>query len=98
MPPHCDYCPNLRRPHPLERLGWPEEVAEIVAYLLPPSSSFVNGAVVSVDGGRRARSGVRSKPSSVEEVELMLCSTMACERSTRSHVASAMERIQRREV
>jgi NAD(P)-dependent dehydrogenase (short-subunit alcohol dehydrogenase family) len=40
--------------HPLGRAGHAAEVAEVVAHLLSPAASFVNGAVVPIDGGRAA--------------------------------------------
>jgi 3-oxoacyl-[acyl-carrier protein] reductase len=40
-----------RRRVPLRRYGDPEEVAHMVLNLALPSSSYVNGAVVAVDGG-----------------------------------------------
>jgi 3-oxoacyl-[acyl-carrier protein] reductase len=36
---------------PLRRLGRPEEVAAVYAFLASDDASFINGAVISVDGG-----------------------------------------------
>jgi len=42
----------MRALHPLGRVGRPEEAAAAVSYLLSAEASFVNGAIVPVDGGR----------------------------------------------
>ncbi len=41
--------------NPLGRMGRPEEVAEVVAWLCSDASSFVVGAALPVDGGATAR-------------------------------------------
>jgi NAD(P)-dependent dehydrogenase (short-subunit alcohol dehydrogenase family) len=45
---------QMRALHPLGRVGTPQEVAAVIAHLLSPDASYVNGAVVPIDGGRAA--------------------------------------------
>ena len=45
----------LASQHALQRMGQPEEVAELVAWLASDASSFVTGTYYAVDGGYLAR-------------------------------------------
>ena len=44
--------------HALQRLGEPEDVAALAAFLVGPEAGYVTGQVIGVDGGR---SSLRTK-------------------------------------
>ena len=41
--------------HPMGRMGTAEEIAGVAAFLASADASFINGAVIPVDGGYTAR-------------------------------------------
>ena len=49
-----DRMPGAAEGTPMRRLGQPHEIAEVAAFLCSDRASFVNGAVIAVDGGRAA--------------------------------------------
>ncbi len=38
--------------HPLGRAGTPEEIADLIAFLVSPASSWMTGDTIGIDGGR----------------------------------------------
>ena len=47
----------IARLHPIPRLGEPDEVAALAAFLLGPDAGWISGQVVPVDGGRSSLRG-----------------------------------------
>ena len=49
--------PGAAEDTPLRRLGQPQEIAEVAAFLASDRASYVTGAIIPVDGGRAAKIG-----------------------------------------
>ena len=47
---------RMRMGNALERLGTPEEVADVVAFLFSYEARYMNGSVVEIDGGIKGNS------------------------------------------
>jgi NAD(P)-dependent dehydrogenase (short-subunit alcohol dehydrogenase family) len=43
---------TMAKSHPLPRLGQPEEIAALAAFLLSPQADWITGQIISIDGGR----------------------------------------------
>ncbi|MBX5467240.1 MAG: glucose 1-dehydrogenase [Firmicutes bacterium] len=51
MAAHPEMEAPLRATIPLGRFGHPQEVAELVAFLVSPAAGFINGAIYAINGG-----------------------------------------------
>jgi NAD(P)-dependent dehydrogenase (short-subunit alcohol dehydrogenase family) len=49
-----DFITALGETTPMRRASQPEEIAEVVAFLVSPRASYITGTTVAADGGRRA--------------------------------------------
>jgi NAD(P)-dependent dehydrogenase (short-subunit alcohol dehydrogenase family) len=54
-PGGAEYIEEIRKVHPMGRLGEPDEVARAIAFLASDDASFITGAILPVDGGYLAR-------------------------------------------
>jgi len=41
--------------HPANRLGWPEEIAQVILFLASDEAAYATGSVLSIDGGYTAQ-------------------------------------------
>jgi citronellol/citronellal dehydrogenase len=58
---------NVARTIPLQRLGAPEEMAWLVAYLASPAGDFLSGCVLTIDGARDNWFGPWPPPATTRE-------------------------------
>jgi NAD(P)-dependent dehydrogenase (short-subunit alcohol dehydrogenase family) len=49
-----DFITALGETTPMHRASQPEEIAEVIAFLVSPRASYITGATVAADGGRTA--------------------------------------------
>ncbi len=59
MAPYAKYREQIESQIPARRFAKPEEIADLVAFLLTPQASYITGAVLPIDGGLSAAIGIQ---------------------------------------
>jgi len=49
---YAEFLDRARTTHPLGRPGQPEEIADLIAFLVSPASGWITGETIAIDGGR----------------------------------------------
>jgi len=49
---YAEFLERSKTTHPLGRPGRPEEIADLIAYLLSPAAGWITGETIAIDGGR----------------------------------------------
>jgi NAD(P)-dependent dehydrogenase (short-subunit alcohol dehydrogenase family) len=49
---YAEFLEKSKSTHPLGRAGTPEEIADLIAFLLSAQAGWITGETISVDGGR----------------------------------------------
>jgi NAD(P)-dependent dehydrogenase (short-subunit alcohol dehydrogenase family) len=49
---YAEFLERSKTTHPLGRVGTPEEIAGVIAFLVSPASGWITGETIAIDGGR----------------------------------------------
>jgi len=49
---YAEFLERSKTTHPLGRVGTPEEIADVIAFLISPNSGWITGETIAIDGGR----------------------------------------------
>jgi 3-oxoacyl-[acyl-carrier protein] reductase len=58
MEPYAKYREQMESQIPARRFARPQEIADVVTFLMSPQSSYITGAVLPIDGGLSAAIGI----------------------------------------